>query len=73
MTNRPPLPAVAKAHRLSLSQARDVVRRARLRGLFTPAGSKQGKGGGVLTKFAQRLLRQNVKKHKGGMHNGKKR
>jgi hypothetical protein len=69
--NRPSTAAVAKAFRLSLSQARDAVRRARVRGLLSPA-SKQGKGGGLLTPLAQKILKQ-VLKSKGGKQHGTKR
>jgi hypothetical protein len=56
LAGRPPIPAVAIAHRLSLGQARDAVSRARVRSLLTPA-SKQGKGGGQLTERARELLK----------------
>ena len=69
--SRPSTAAVSKAFRLSLSQARDAVRRARSRGLLSPA-SKQGKGGGLLTSLAQEILKKDLKS-KGGKRHGKKR
>jgi len=74
LADRPSIDAVAKAHRLSLTRARDAVRRARARGLLT-GGGKQGEGGGRLTPLAQKLLNRNVKasKPRGGKHHGPKR
>ena len=57
----PPVPAIAKRFRLSLSQARDAVFRARQRGFLTPA-EKQGRAGGMLTPQAQALLSQQKNK-----------
>jgi hypothetical protein len=57
LAGRPAIAAVAKAATLSESKARDAVRRARVRGLLSPA-TKQGKGGGVLTPTARALLHQ---------------
>lgn len=68
---RPSTPAVAKATGLSLTQARDAVHRARVRGLLSPA-SKQGKGGGLLTPLARKILKQDVTR-KGGKRHGTKR
>ena len=52
--------AVAKQFKLSPSQARDAVHRARIRRLLSPA-SKQGQGGGLLTPFGQIVLKQSKK------------
>src|SRR5262249_21077734 len=60
--------AVSKEFGLSLSQARDAVHRARVRGLLSPA-AKQGIGGGTVTEWGRELLKQ---RKKGGKH-GKKR
>lgn len=61
LADTPPVPAVAKASRLSLTQARDAIHRARVRGLLSHA-SKQGKVGGRLTPIARELLKQQTKK-----------
>jgi hypothetical protein len=71
MAGRPSIADVAKAHRLSLSQARDAVSRARVRGLLSPA-STQGKRGGLLTPLAHEILKQDAK-GKGGKRHGTKR
>jgi len=60
----PPVQAVAKALRLSLTQARDAIHRARVRGLLSSA-TKQGKVGGRLTPTARALLKQQTKKKRG--------
>jgi hypothetical protein len=70
LAGTPPVQAVAKAMRLSLTQARDAIHRARVRGLLSPA-SKQGKVGGRLTPTARALLKQQGKKKRGKY--GKKR
>jgi hypothetical protein len=74
LANRPAIAAVAKAAGITLTKARDSVRRARVRGLLSPA-SKQGKGGGLVTQLTQEMLKQDVKnrKTKGGKHHGAKR
>lgn len=71
LANRSPILAVAKVRGLSVPRARDAIRRARVRGLLSPA-SKQGKGGGFLTEKAKMLL-NGKKKPKGGAQNGTKR
>jgi hypothetical protein len=70
VANRPAIAAVAKAHRLSLTQARDAVRRARVRGLLS-GGGKQGQGGGLLLPKAQEILKQDAKS-KGGTRHAKR-
>lgn len=72
LSDNPPVAAVAKACRLSLTQARDVVRRARTRGLLT-AAHKQGSGGGLLTPQARALLAYDRDVKEGGRKHGKKR
>jgi hypothetical protein len=57
LANSPPIPAVRDRFRLSLSQARDAVFRARTLNLLTPA-DKQGRAGGMLTPQARALLHQ---------------
>ena len=57
LANFPPIPAIAKRFRLSLSQARDAVFRARKRGFLSPA-EKQGRAEGMLTPQARALLNQ---------------
>lgn len=69
LAKAPPVLAIAKRFRLSLSQARDVIHRARVRGILTPA-EKQGSAGGFLTARAQALLDL---QRKGGTRHGAKR
>ena len=71
LSGRPAIAAVAKTSGLSLTRARDAVRRARVRGLLSEA-SKQGKGGGLVTPLAREILKQDVKS-KGGKRHGTKR
>lgn len=78
LENKSPISAIAKRFRLSSSQARDVIFRARMRGILTPA-EKQGSAGGVLTPHARALLNQPKNKTsiahqtKRRTHHGKKR
>jgi hypothetical protein len=69
LAERPVTAAVATAMTLSPSKARDAISRARYLGFLLP--TKKGKGGGLLTEKARKLLP--VKKHKGGKHHGTKR
>jgi len=68
--NRRPVVAVAKAWRIPIPKARDVIHRARERGMLTPA-SKQGRASGGLTSRAQAFLSKLYRK--GGKHDGTKR
>lgn len=70
IANRPAIAAVAKAFKLSLSKARDAVRRARVRGLLSSA-SKQGKGGGLVTPAARAILKQ-YSMNTGGIRHAKR-
>lgn len=70
LAKRPATEAVAKTMRISPEKARDAIRRARVRGLLSPA-TKQGKGGGLLTERGKKIV--NVKKQKGGTRHGQKR
>lgn len=62
LAERPVTEAVAQALTLSRSKARDAISRARYLGFLLP--TTKGKGGGILTEKARKLL--NVKKQKGG-------
>jgi hypothetical protein len=51
-----PVSDIAKRRRISQSQARDMIREARERGLLTP--TRRGKQGGELTEHARKILSQ---------------
>jgi len=70
-SGRPAIAAVAKATGITLTKARDAVRRARVRKILGLA-SKQGKGGGLLTSLGREILKHNAK-GKGGKRHGTKR
>ena len=56
-TSRSPIEAVAKEMEISRSQARDLIRETRVRGLLS--WSERGKKGGQVTEKALRLLAKN--------------
>src|SRR5574340_61428 len=55
LDGRPAGAAVSRRFSLSLSQARDAIHRARIRGILSPA-TKQGRVGGTLTPLGKTLL-----------------
>jgi len=69
LADKPTNLAVAKGLKLSPSKARDVVHRARIRGMLTDA-DKQGSPGGVLTPQARALLKQHRNKTMKGERHG---
>jgi hypothetical protein len=68
--SRTPIEMVAKARRLSVAQARDLVHRARIYDFLTKA-TKQGRAGGALTPKAEALLKTLT--HKGRAKHGAKK
>jgi hypothetical protein len=56
----PPVPAVARRHRLSIESARWRIHEARVRGFLTTTG--QGRAGGRLTDRGKRVLRTKTRR-----------